>query len=65
VLGWPKRCELAHAFLWEYGYQRLKLGHLTSAAAPCSASSRLAMGHKVIFLQAARLYMEIISNFHP
>jgi hypothetical protein len=26
-LGWPKRCELAHAFLWEYSncYKRLKL----------------------------------------
>jgi hypothetical protein len=25
VLGWPKRCKLAHAFLWEYSYKRLKL----------------------------------------
>jgi hypothetical protein len=20
VLGWPKRCKLAHAILWEYNY---------------------------------------------
>jgi hypothetical protein len=25
VLGWPKRCKLAHAFLWEFSYKRLKL----------------------------------------
>jgi hypothetical protein len=25
VLGWPEICKLAHAFLWEYGYKRLKL----------------------------------------
>jgi hypothetical protein len=23
VLGWPERCKLTHAFLWEYGYERL------------------------------------------
>jgi hypothetical protein len=28
VLGWPKRCKLAHAFLWEYSYKRLKLAQL-------------------------------------
>ena len=28
MLGWPKRCELTHAFLWEYSYKRLKLGQL-------------------------------------
>jgi hypothetical protein len=25
VLGWPKRCRLVHAFLWECSYERLKL----------------------------------------
>jgi hypothetical protein len=25
VSGWPKRSRLAHAFLWEYSYRRLKL----------------------------------------
>jgi hypothetical protein len=25
VLGWPKRCQLARASLWEYSYKRLKL----------------------------------------
>ena len=25
VLGWPKRCKLAHAFLWKYSYKKLKL----------------------------------------
>jgi hypothetical protein len=25
VLGWPKICKFAHAFLWEYSYKRLKL----------------------------------------
>ena len=24
VSGWPKRCKLAHAFLWEYSYKRLQ-----------------------------------------
>ena len=28
VLDWPKRCKLAHAFLWEYSYKRLKLAQL-------------------------------------
>jgi hypothetical protein len=28
VLGWPKLCKLAHAFLWEYSYKRLKLAQL-------------------------------------
>jgi hypothetical protein len=28
VLGWPKRCKLAHAFLWEYSCKWLKLGQL-------------------------------------
>jgi hypothetical protein len=28
VLGWPKRCKLAHAFLWEYSCKRLKMAQL-------------------------------------
>ena len=28
VLGWPKICKLAHAFLWEYSLKRLKLAQL-------------------------------------
>jgi hypothetical protein len=28
VLDWPKRCKLAHAFLWEYKSNRLKLAQL-------------------------------------
>jgi hypothetical protein len=28
VSGWPKRCKLAHAFLWEHSYKRLKLAQL-------------------------------------
>ena len=28
VLGWPKRCKLAHVFMWEYIYKRLKLAQL-------------------------------------
>jgi hypothetical protein len=28
VLGWPKICELAHAFIWEYSYKGLKLAQL-------------------------------------
>ena len=28
VLGWPKICKLAHAFLWEYSHKRLKLAQL-------------------------------------
>jgi hypothetical protein len=28
LLGWPKRCKLAHAFRWEYSNEGLKLGQL-------------------------------------
>ena len=28
MLGWPKRCKLAHAFMWAYIYKRLKLAQL-------------------------------------
>jgi hypothetical protein len=28
VLGWPKRCKLAHAFLWEYIYKGLECAQL-------------------------------------
>ena len=28
VSGWPKICQLAHAFMWEYSYKRLKLAQL-------------------------------------
>jgi hypothetical protein len=28
VSGWPKRCKLAHAFLWKYSYKGLKLAQL-------------------------------------
>ena len=28
VLGWPKRCKLAHAFLWECSGNRLELARL-------------------------------------
>ena len=28
LLGWPKRCKLAHEFLWEYSCKRLKLAQL-------------------------------------
>jgi hypothetical protein len=28
VLGWPKRCKLAHAFRWQYSCNRLKLAQL-------------------------------------
>ena len=38
MLGWPKRCKLAHTFPWEYDYKRLKLaqllGHLGLSLAP-------------------------------
>jgi hypothetical protein len=26
VLGWPKRCKWAHAFLWEGSFKRLEVG---------------------------------------
>jgi hypothetical protein len=49
VLGWPKRCKLAHAFLWEYSCKRLKMAQLLgrhgvfrtcgSGRSPCAASS--------------------------
>ena len=28
VLGWPRRCKLAHALLWEHSYKRLQLAQL-------------------------------------
>ena len=27
AFGWPRRCKLARAFVWEYSYKRLKLAH--------------------------------------
>ena len=38
-LGWPKRCQLALAFLWEYSQKRLKLAQL--------------LGHLGVFLTGA------------
>ena len=45
MLGWPKRCKLAHAFLWAYSDQRLKMAQplgqlgvlLTSGETPSTA----------------------------
>jgi hypothetical protein len=28
VSGWPKRCKMARAFLWEYSCKRLQLAQL-------------------------------------
>jgi hypothetical protein len=28
VLGWPRRCGLAHAFLWEHSCKKLELAQL-------------------------------------
>ena len=41
VLGLPKSCELAHAFLWEYSQRRLKLAQL--------------LGQLAVFLTCAQL----------
>ena len=44
VLGWPKRCKLAHASLWEYSYKRLKLAQLLGqlgVSLTCSTSCRI------------------------
>ena len=32
MLGWPKSCKLANAFLWEYSHKRLKLVQLLAWA---------------------------------
>jgi hypothetical protein len=47
VLGWPKRCTSAHAFLWDCSYERLKLaqvlgqlGSFLTCAPPAAAVSR-------------------------
>ena len=32
--GWPKRCKLARAFLWENSYERLKLGQVFLTSPP-------------------------------
>jgi hypothetical protein len=46
VLGWAKIYKLAHAFVWEYSYKRLKfaqllgqLGIFLTCGAPIAASS--------------------------
>ena len=40
VLGWPKRCQLAHAFLWEYSYKRLQLAQLLGQLGVLLATGR-------------------------
>jgi hypothetical protein len=35
VLGWPKKCKLAHACLCEYSYKRLKLAQLRGQRGVC------------------------------
>jgi hypothetical protein len=50
VLGWPKRCKLVHAFMWEYGYKRLKFAQLLGQLGvfltcdPASAEPGLCVG---------------------
>ena len=35
VLGWHKRCKLAHTFLWGYSYKGLKLVQLLGQLGVC------------------------------
>jgi hypothetical protein len=51
MLGWPKRCKLAHAFLWEYSCRRLtvaqllgQLGVFLTCGRPRRARGRSARG---------------------
>jgi len=44
VLGWPKRCKLAHAFLWQYGYKGPKLAQLLDPLGVFLARAPLAAG---------------------
>ena len=44
VLGWPKICRLANAFLWEHSYTRLKLAQLLGRANLASFSLCEAFG---------------------
>ena len=45
VLGWPRRCELAHAFRWECSYKRLKLAqHLARHGASLTEEVKTEVG---------------------
>ena len=55
VLGWPKICKLADAFLWEHSYKRLKLAQLgVFIARPC-LQSPVEHRHAELELLARRL----------
>jgi hypothetical protein len=41
VLGWPKRCQLAHAFRWGCRCKRLKLAQLLAQVGPEKPCTRL------------------------
>ena len=42
-LGWPKRCQLAHAFRWECGYKRLQLAQLLGQLRSRTETCRLGL----------------------
>jgi hypothetical protein len=43
MLGWPKRCELARAFLWEHSGKRLELVQLLGQLGVFLTSWRVSM----------------------
>jgi hypothetical protein len=45
MLGWPKRCKLARAFLWEYSDKGLKLAQLLANLASFSLLRSAAYGY--------------------
>ena len=42
MLGWPKICKFAHAFLWEHSGKRLKLAQLLGQLGDCLTLARYA-----------------------
>jgi hypothetical protein len=59
VLGWPKICKLAHAFLWGYNYKRLKLAQLLGQLGVVLAWAPAAAG------RIARLFVGLESGRGP
>ena len=74
VLGWPRRCELAHAFRWECSYKRLKLAqHLARHGASLTEEVKTEVGAFVgqipdiryIFTGGAAAANRTCICFHP
>ena len=56
MLGWPKRCKLAHAFLWEYSYERLELAQLLGQVDAFLATVQVSCPAGSTFIQDSRAW---------